>query len=185
MAILLIKLRIIVKTEIIRLSILLQEEFTGTEENIILAVKLELCALLQPCVDRDLDLIMGNVRPAVEGSVMICYSCFKLGMLASVVCCFLHSFHQTAAALFTSTSAFFARDNVALPGVAFYFKVKLQLPLKQCMHACMQMFFLKENLRSILQFLGRLCIMDPKTLVDIIFSLGLTNLNVDWKIFFL
>jgi hypothetical protein len=47
----------------------------------------------------------------------------------------LHSFHQTAAALFTSTSAFFARDNVALPGVAFYFKVKLQLPLKQCMHA--------------------------------------------------
>ncbi len=181
MAILLIKLRIIVKTEIIRLSILLQEEFTGTEENIILAVKLELCALLQSCVDRDLDLIMGNVRPAVEGSVIICYSCFKLGMFASVVCCFLHSFHQTAAALFTSTSAFFARDNVALPGVAFYFKVKLQLPLKQCM----QMFFLKENLRSILQFLARLCIMDLKTLVDIVFSLGLTNLNIDWKIFFL
>ncbi|CAK9862199.1 unnamed protein product [Sphagnum jensenii] len=36
------------------------------------------------------------------------------------------TFHQTAAALFTSTSAFFARDNVALPGVAFYFKILAQ-----------------------------------------------------------
>jgi hypothetical protein len=47
------KLRIIVKTEIIRFSILLQEEFTGTQENIILAVKPELCSLfVESCVDR-------------------------------------------------------------------------------------------------------------------------------------
>jgi hypothetical protein len=32
--------------------------------------------------------------------------------------------------------------------------------------------FLKEDICSILQFLATSCIMDPKTLVDIIFSLG-------------
>ncbi len=35
----------------------------------------------------------------------------------------LHSFHHWAAAVFTSSSAFFSRENVALPGVALYFKV--------------------------------------------------------------
>lgn len=32
-------------------------------------------------------------------------------------------YHRNAATLFTATSAFFARDNVALPGVALNFKV--------------------------------------------------------------
>ena len=31
-------------------------------------------------------------------------------------------YHRNAATLFTATSAFFARDNVALPGVALNFK---------------------------------------------------------------
>ncbi|KAH9551249.1 hypothetical protein CY35_09G005400 [Sphagnum magellanicum] len=36
------------------------------------------------------------------------------------------TFHHWAAAVFTSSSAFFSRENVALPGVALYFKILAQ-----------------------------------------------------------
>lgn len=117
---------------------------------------------------------MGNVRPAVEGSVMICYSCFKLGMLASVLCCLY-------CAVFIKLQQPFSR-----PPLLFLLETMLHSPAwlstsrsscsyllnNACMHACIQMFFLKDNLCLILLFLARLCIMDSKTLVDIIFSLG-------------
>ncbi len=54
----------------------------------------------------------------------------------------LHSFHHWAAAVFTSSSAFFSRENVALPGVALYFKVleSLDHPTVFC-HSFFVFFF--------------------------------------------
>lgn len=39
------------------------------------------------------------------------------------------TFHRNASALFQAMSAFFSRDNVALPGVALYFKVLSQVEM--------------------------------------------------------